>query len=106
MELSPDIIVSNILGAVIAVLVALAYHLWARRDARQSFTVLTRFLESFSLALLEDKDVQVGFTRDAKKRIRNVSVSVHVKPVSVSSVAKAGSVEVETQNGENAEENG
>ncbi len=104
MELSADIIVSNIIGAAVALLIAFGYHIWARRDARQDFTVLTRFLESFSRALLEGNDVQVGFTRDAKDRVRNVSVSVHVRPVGVSSVAKAGSVEVETQNGENADE--
>ena len=90
MEISADTIVSNAIGAVVAVLVALGYHIWARRDARQDFTVLTRFLESFSRALLEGNAVQVGFTRDAKGRVVNAAVSVGTKAVSAPMTARTG----------------
>lgn len=107
MDISADTIVSNAIGAVVAVLVASAFHFWASRATRRDFTILTRFLDSFSRALLEGRDVQVGFTRDIKDRVVNASLTVSVKPVVMaSSVGRVGALEVDTQNGDVVDEGG
>jgi hypothetical protein len=69
-SLSLDTIASVVIGGVITLVVAAGFFWVQERRARCSFELLARFLENFAAS----EGASVGFTRDAKGRIKNASV--------------------------------